>query len=72
MAKFIIKKAKSDYEKKRWYFILKANNNETILVSELYNTKQGAEKGIKAIKKAVIEIVDEEIEKQITEFPNGV
>lgn len=72
MAKFIIKKAKSEFN--QWYFTLKANNNEIILTSELYSSKQGAEKGIQAIKSAVLEIVDKENEDIINnaKFPNGV
>ncbi len=36
-----------------WYFRLKARNGQTILASQKYTTKQGAEKGIASIKKNV-------------------
>jgi len=33
----------------RWYFVLKAENHETVGVSELYNSRQGAEKGVASV-----------------------
>jgi len=41
----------------RWGFNLKAANNEIIATSQSYETRQGAEKGIDAIKAAVTAIV---------------
>lgn len=35
---------------KKYYFVLIADNNEPILQSEMYESKQGAEHGITAIK----------------------
>lgn len=45
-AKFIIKRASN----KDYYFILQATNGKTIVVSEMYKTKQGAEVGIAAVQ----------------------
>lgn len=38
-------------KKSGWYFRLKASNGQTILISQMYKTKQGAEKGVASIKK---------------------
>ena len=76
MAKF--EKRRSEKNKgiisQPWYFVLKANNGEIILQSEMYVSEQGADNGIAAIKAAVIEIVDQECEDLINnaQFPNGV
>jgi len=74
MAKFEIKKSDNKGILQPWYFVLKANNGEIILQSEMYSTEQGADNGIAAIKAAVIEIVDQECEDLINnaQFPNGV
>jgi uncharacterized protein len=53
-AKFQLKKL----ENNEYHFVLKAANNEVIAQSETYETKQGAEKGIEAIIKAVEEIIE--------------
>lgn len=37
--------------KSEWYFRLKASNGQTILSSEGYKSKQGAEKGVASVKK---------------------
>ena len=44
--KYVIKKAKNG----EFHFVLKAPNGKVILQSELYKSKQSAEKGINAIK----------------------
>jgi len=74
MAKFEKRKSEEKAFKQPWYFVLKANNGEIILQSEMYATEQGADNGIEAIKAAVIEIVDQENEDIINnaKFPNGV
>ena len=33
-----------------WYFVLRADNHEIIAMSEMYASKQGAEKGIAAVR----------------------
>ena len=47
---------------RKWYFVLKAPNNETIAVSEAYESKQGCENGIEAVRKyasdALLVIID--------------
>ena len=45
--KFEIKKGSSG----RYSFNLKAGNGQTILTSESYETKQGAEKGVESVRK---------------------
>jgi uncharacterized protein YegP (UPF0339 family) len=45
-AQFIIKKSVNN----QFYFNLTAENNETILTSEMYVSKSGAEEGIEAVK----------------------
>ena len=35
----------------KFYWVLKANNNETIATSETYNSLQACKKGINAVKK---------------------
>ena len=47
--KYQIKRAIS----KKFYFVLKARNGETVATSELYDTKQACKKGIWAVKKAL-------------------
>lgn len=57
---FVIKKSKND----KFYFILKARNGEVVAVSEMYESKQGCKKGIRAVKKMMFApVVDETIEK---------
>jgi uncharacterized protein YegP (UPF0339 family) len=34
----------------QYYFVLKGGNNEVIATSEMYTTKQSAQKGIRAIQ----------------------
>lgn len=34
----------------KFYFVLKANNNETVLRSEMYESKQACKKGIKIVR----------------------
>jgi len=46
MAKFELKLSRN----KKYYFVLKADNGEIVLTSELYNQKQSAEHGINIIK----------------------
>lgn len=43
---FEIKKALND----KFYFVLRAKNAEVICTSQLYETLQGAEKGIRSIR----------------------
>lgn len=45
-ARFEICRASND----EWYFVLKAANNEVVLISETYKSKQSAEKTVNAIK----------------------
>jgi amphi-Trp domain-containing protein len=51
VGKFELFKSKSS----GWYFRLRAPNSQTILTSQRYKTKQGAEKGVVAIKKNALE-----------------
>lgn len=46
-----------------YYFVLKAGNGEIIATSELYKTKQGARKGISAVKKCLFASVIDETAK---------
>ncbi|HVI49210.1 MAG TPA: YegP family protein [Chitinophaga sp.] len=46
MGKFHVKTAKDE----QTYFVLKANNGETILNSEMYKTRQGCDNGIASVK----------------------
>ena len=46
-AKFELKKAKNG----QFFFNLKAGNGQVILTSEMYKAKDGAENGIKSVKK---------------------
>lgn len=48
-AKWIIKKSNDD----QYFFVLKAPNSETLLLSEMYTSKQNAYKGIEAIQEYV-------------------
>lgn len=43
---FQIKKSSND----QYYFVLKAPNNEVVLTSETYTTKQSAKNGIEAVQ----------------------
>lgn len=42
-----VKKAKNG----QWYFVLKAPNNKVLLMSEMYNNKQGAFNGIESVRR---------------------
>jgi uncharacterized protein YegP (UPF0339 family) len=44
-AQYILRKAKND----QFYFTLTANNNEPILSSEMYTSKDGAKNGIQSV-----------------------
>jgi uncharacterized protein YegP (UPF0339 family) len=46
MAKFVIRKNAAAH----YWFVLKSDNNKTVLQSQMYTTKQHAENGIRAIK----------------------
>lgn len=46
MAKFVIKKSSNG----QYFFNLKANNGETILTSETYVSKSGAQNGINSVR----------------------
>ena len=46
--RYVIKQSKVSG---KFYWVLKANNNETIATSETYNSLQGCKKGITAVKK---------------------
>ena len=48
----------------KWGFRLKAANSEIIAHSQGYASKDGAEKGIEAVKKAVTTIVSRNIETE--------
>lgn len=47
MARFVITKASNGWQ---YYWKLKAPNGEVIAVSEMYNSKQAAEAGIRSVK----------------------
>ena len=47
-AKFEVKKSKDG---KKFHFSLKSANGQTVLSSETYNDKKGANKGIESVKK---------------------
>lgn len=62
--KFIIRRSEKALVKSKiqdsYYFILVARNGECIATSEMYATKQGAEKGIIAVRKTLFaKVVDE-------------
>ena len=44
--RFVLK----ENEKGDWYFVLKASNGQVIATSEIYETRQGAENGIRSIR----------------------
>lgn len=46
MGKFVIEHPTTE----RWYFNLKADNGQTILTSEQYNSKAACQKGIESVK----------------------
>lgn len=60
MSKFVITRAKSD----EFYFVLKASNGKTILVSEMYTSLQSCEKGAFAV--AENSQYDEQFERLIS------
>lgn len=44
-----------------WYFLLKADNHETIATSEMYSSKDAAKKGIASVQKnGVSEVIKDE------------
>lgn len=47
MSKFVIKASRNG----QYYFILKAPNGQTVIVSETYTSKQNCLNGINAVKK---------------------
>ena len=47
---FTIKKSKTGGH---FYFNLKANNGEIVATSEMYKSKQGCKKGIRAVKRSL-------------------
>jgi uncharacterized protein YegP (UPF0339 family) len=53
MAKFLIRKNAAG----QYWFVLKTDNNKTVLQSQMYTTKQHAENGIRAIKDEAEEAV---------------
>ena len=40
--------------RKQWYFVFIARNGEIIATSEMYNSKQSAQKGIRALRLCVV------------------
>ena len=38
----------------QWYFVLIARNGKTLCTSEMYNSKQAARKGIRAVKLSLV------------------
>ena len=57
MAKFLIRKNAAG----QYWFVLKTDNNKTVLQSQMYTTKQHAENGIRAIKdEAETAVVDDQ------------
>jgi uncharacterized protein YegP (UPF0339 family) len=52
-AKFVVSVDKGG----KYRFVLKAGNGETVAVSEAYESKSGALKGVEAVKKAAAEAV---------------
>ena len=60
-AKWIIKKSNDD----QYFFILKAPNSETLLLSEMYTTKDNAYNGINAIERYITQgiQIEEQLEK---------
>jgi uncharacterized protein YegP (UPF0339 family) len=67
MAKFVIRKNIAG----KYWFVLRTDNNKTVLQSQMYTTKQHAENGIRAIKDeaepALVE--DQTAEKHHCETP---
>ena len=60
--KFVIRKSKNE----KFYFVLKARNGEVIAVSEMYESKQGCKKGIRAVRKMLFApVVDETLNENI-------
>lgn len=57
--KFEIKRAMNE----QFFFVLKAANGEVIATSELYKTKQSAQKGINAVKKTLLASVEDKTGK---------
>ena len=56
--KFVIKRSSNG----KFFFVLNAANGEVIAMSELYETKQSAYKGIAAVKKSLLAGIEEDIE----------
>lgn len=59
--RFVLKTAKDG----QFYFNLKAGNGETVLMSEMYQAREGALNGIESVKKNAPQ--DERFEKKTTE-----
>ena len=49
-----------------FYFILKANNNEILVTSEMYESKQSCKKGISAVRKCLFAPVVDNSDKLTT------
>jgi len=49
MKHVVIKQSKDN----QYYFIVKARNGQVLVTSETYRSKQGAEKGIRALEKVL-------------------
>ncbi|PSV89358.1 YegP family protein [Photobacterium iliopiscarium] len=50
MGFYEIKTSESPLSDQRYYFVLKASNGEVIATSEMYQTKQAAENGIRSVQ----------------------
>ncbi|CAH6660002.1 YegP family protein [Pseudocitrobacter vendiensis] len=50
MGYYVLKKSEKDVAQP-WYFLLKADNHETIATSEMYSSKDAAKKGIASVQK---------------------
>ncbi|GEA20347.1 YegP family protein [Vibrio harveyi] len=59
MGKYVIKKSTTDTNQP-YYFVLKADNGQVIATSEMYASKQGAEKGIDSVKSNADSIIVDE------------
>ncbi|SFX18099.1 YegP family protein [Pantoea ananatis] len=51
MGYYVLKKGKPSLFDQKYYFVLKADNNEVIATSEMYSSKQAAETGIASVQK---------------------
>ncbi|EIW9477995.1 MULTISPECIES: YegP family protein [Klebsiella] len=50
MGYYVLKKSEKSVSQP-WYFLLKADNHETIATSEMYSSKDAAKKGIASVQK---------------------